>query len=255
MPSLPHSLRVEAVVLRHSDWGEADRMLSVYTREQGLMRALAKGVRKLHSRKAGHLEPFTRVSLMLAHARDMWLVTQAETIDAYPAMRENLLRTGYAAYIVELLDRFTFEEAQNVNLYQLLVETLKRINVEEDAFLAVRYYEMRLLDQVGFRPELFRCVHCGEDIQPRDQFFSLAMGGALCPRCGQNAAAMYPVSMNVLKYLRHFQRSPYREARRVQMTAQQREEMETLLHHYLTYLLERRLNTPDFLRNVRRLEK
>ena len=93
------NIRVESVVLRHSDWGEADRLLSIYTREHGKLRAIAKGARKMRSRKAGHLEPFTRVTLMLARGRDLWIVTQAETVDPYLPLGEDLVRMGYAAYV------------------------------------------------------------------------------------------------------------------------------------------------------------
>src|SRR5512137_2502834 len=100
------SFRVEAVVLRHSDWGEADRLLTLYTRERGKVRALAKGARRIRSRKAGHLEPFTRVTLQLAKGRDLLIVSQADTLDAYLPLGANLVKTGLASYIVELLDRF-----------------------------------------------------------------------------------------------------------------------------------------------------
>jgi len=123
MPDRQRSLRVEAVVLRHSDWGEADRLLGLFTRELGKVRAVAKGARKPRSRKAGHLEPFTQVSLLLARGRDTLIVTQAEAIDAHLALREDLVRVGYAAYVVELLDRFTYEEGEHVALYRLLAET------------------------------------------------------------------------------------------------------------------------------------
>ncbi|HZW04540.1 MAG TPA: DNA repair protein RecO, partial [Anaerolineaceae bacterium] len=166
------NIRVEVVVLRHNDWGEADRLLVLYGRDQGKLRAVAKGVRKMRSRKAGHLEPFTRVALMLAKGRDMWIVTQAETVDAYLPVREDLVRTGYAAYVVEILDRFTYEEGENRLLYDLLVRTLSRIAELDDPFLAVRYFEIHLLDLLGFRPELTYCTQCGAVIQPQDQFFS-----------------------------------------------------------------------------------
>jgi len=112
MPRVEHSIKVEAVVLRHSDYGEADRLLTLYSREQGKLRAIAKGVRKMQSRKAGHLEPFTQVALMLAKGHDMWIVTQAEAIEPLQPLREDLTRIGYAGYVVELLDRFTYEEAR-----------------------------------------------------------------------------------------------------------------------------------------------
>ncbi len=244
------SLRVDAVVLRHSDWGEADRLLSLYTREAGKLRAVAKGVRKMRSRKAGHLEPFTRVALLLARGRDLWIVTQAETLDAYLPLREDLVLTGYASYVLELLDRFTYEEGQNLHIYQLLTDTLERLVVVPDPFFVMRYYELHLLDLLGFRPELFNCPSCGREIQPRDQFFSAQMGGALCPECGARTPGSRPVSMAALKYLRHFQRSHFSQVLRAEIPAAVRAEMETLLNHYLTFLLERGLNAPAFIRKV-----
>ena len=253
MPKEQRSLRVEAVVLRHLDWGEADRLLTLFTREAGKLRAVAKGARKVRSRKAGHLEPFTRVALMLARGRDAWIVTQAETVDAYLPIGQDLTRIGYASYVIELLDRFTYEEGENRPLYNLLTDTLARIAALPDPFLAVRYYDIRLLDLSGFRPELFHCVGCGDLIQPQDQFFSALQGGALCPRCGLNPGAQaWPISMAALKYLRHLQRSTYAEAARADPSEPVRREMESLLQQYLTYLLECRLNTPQFLREVRR---
>uniref|UniRef100_A0A7C4PW80 DNA repair protein RecO n=1 Tax=Bellilinea caldifistulae TaxID=360411 RepID=A0A7C4PW80_9CHLR len=252
MPPAERTLRVEAIVLRHSDWGEADRLLSLFTREEGKLRAIAKGVRRLRSRKAGHLEPFTRVKLMLAHGRDLWIVTQAETVAAYLTLREDLERIAHASYAVELLDRFTYEEGANRPLFDLLAITLQRLDEGQPPFTLLRYYELRLLDLLGFRPELFRCVGCGDEIQPQDQFFSPLLGGVLCPRCGSQDASARPISVNALRFLRHFQRSTYAEATRAVIPVPVQQEMETRMQDYLTYYLERGLNTPAFLRAVRR---
>jgi DNA repair protein RecO (recombination protein O) len=251
MPGREHSYRAEAVVLRHSDYGEADRLLTLYTKETGKARVIAKGVRKIRSRKAGHLEPFTRVTLQLAQARDMPIVTQAETIDAYLPIREDLMRTSYAAYIVEMLDRFTYEEGENRAIFKLLTDSLTRIASLADPFITLRYYEIHLLEDLGFRPELFYCVSCHAEIQPADQYFSFAQGGVYCPKCGVNRPDLLPVSLNALKFLRHLQRSTFEEASRAQIPSAVRTEIESLLQQYLTYLLERTLNTPAFIRQVR----
>jgi DNA repair protein RecO (recombination protein O) len=253
MPSRVRSRRVEAIVLRHTDWGEADRLLWLFTREIGKVQVVAKGVRKPRSRKAGHLEPFTRVELQLAHGRDLPIVTQAEAKDVYLTLREDLVRLGYASYTIELLDRFTYEEGENIGLYRLLSETLSRINKEADPAFAVRYYEVRLLDLVGFRPQLVHCVNCGEEIQAEDQFISFEKGGVICPKCGAKEAGVRPVSMPALRILRHFQRSNYAEAQRARLSSAVDRELENLMGNYLTYLLERGLNTPAFLRRVRKL--
>lgn len=246
------NIRVEAVVLRHSDWGEADRLLVLYTHEKGKLRAVAKGARRLRSRKAGHLEPFTCSTLMLARGRDLWIVTQAQTVEAYLPVRDDLKRTGYAAYVVELLDRFSFEEGENRALYRLLRDTLQRLSIEDDLPPVARYYEMRLLDLTGFRPQLFSCVGCENEIQAQDQFFSAVEGGVLCPRCGVKFPHARPVSMRALKYMRHYQRSSYGEARRAGLPPGVRNEIETLVQYYLTFLLERGLNTPGFLHTIER---
>jgi len=259
MPSRERSFRAEAVVLRHSDWGEADRLLVLFTAAMGKVRAVAKGVRKLRSRKAGHLEPFTRVNLLLARGRDLLIVTQAETLDAYMPLREGLLLPTYGAYILEVVDRFTFEEEENRGLYRLLVDTLARLSSSPHPELVVRYFEIRLLDLIGFRPQLFQCTNCGEQIKAEDQYFSAEQGGVLCPRCGEPRAnlakqtqiTVRSVSMNALKYLRHLQRSRYEEVANISLSPTLNREMENLMQYYLTHLLERKLNTPPFLRHVR----
>ncbi|MCC6499692.1 MAG: DNA repair protein RecO [Anaerolineales bacterium] len=246
------SVRVDAVVLRHSDYGEADRLLTLYTRQRGKMRVIAKGARKIASRKAGHIEPFTHVKLQLATGRDMFLLTQADTVDAYLPLRDDLLLTGHAAYALELLDRFTYEdETENPTLFRLLTETLTRLASRADVWLVLRFYEMRLLDQLGFRPQLFECVNCGREIKPEDQFFSFSAGGVICPRCGQGLKHLHSISVEALKYLRHFQRSGYAEASRARPDLDVQRETESLMQGYFTYLLERELNTPGFLKKIK----
>jgi DNA repair protein RecO (recombination protein O) len=247
-----HSFRVEAVILRHNDYGEADRMLTLYTAQLGKTRALVKGARKITSRKAGHLEPFTHVKLQLAKGRDLPLVTQADTIDTYLSLRENLLLTSQASYIIELLDRFTYEDgSENSAIFRLLTDTLARLAASADPWIVTRYYEMRLLDYLGFRPQLFECANCRREILPEDQFFSFSAGGVICPSCARSVPRLKPLSLDTLKYLRHFQRSKYSDAARAQPSATVQSEAEALMQGYFTFLLERELNTPGFLKKIK----
>ena len=252
MPRQMHSFRVEAIVLRYSEYGEADRLLTLYTRQRGKLRAIAKGVRKVRSRKAGHLEPFTRVELQLATGRGMFIVTQAEAIDTYLPLREDLVTVSYAAYAVELVDKFTYDEEEHGAIFRLLAQTFTRLCNTYDPEVIIRYYEIHLLDLLGFRPELRFCVSCEEEIVDQDQYFSAAQGGVLCPKCGKGQEGARPVSRHALKYMRHFQRSSFQDAVRAQPTPEVQRELEILMQHYVTYLLERSLNTPGFLRRMRR---
>ncbi len=249
----PRSFTAEAIVLRHKDWGEADRLTTLYTKERGKIRAVAKGARKIRSRKAGHLQPFTHIRIQLARAKGPYIITQAETINAFLPLREDLNLTGNASYLLELLDRFTYEEEEiNPSIFSLLENSLTRLTRGDDIWLILRYYEMRLLDYLGFRPQLFHCASCQTEIKAQDQFFSAAQGGILCPQCGVGQTSARTVSLDEIRYLRHFQRSSYQDAQRANPTPKIRTDVEMLMQFYLTYVLERGLNSPQFLKEVGR---
>jgi DNA repair protein RecO (recombination protein O) len=252
MPSRERVYRTEAVVLRRQELGEADRLLTIYTPGHGKLRVVAKGVRRPRSRKAGHLELFARADLLLARGHDLDIVTQAEAVEIYPGLRDDLVRLGHAAYAVELLDCFAVTE-ENRPLYRLLVETLGRLSEGADPAVVVRHFELRLLEQAGYRPELFRCVGCGREIRPEGQYFSAREGGVLCPQCGPGRRDASPISLGALKVLRHYQRTPFHEVIKIRVSSAVHGELERLMEGYLTHVLERRLKTPGFIQRVRAL--
>lgn len=245
--------RIEAVVLRRQNLGETDRLVTLFAPDKGKIRAVAKGIRRPGSRKAGHLEPFTRSRLLLARGRELDIITQAETVSSYAGLREDLMRLGQAAYTVELLDRFGVEESDSHALYLLTVNTLERLETDPRAENALRYYQVRLLDLVGYRPELQHCVECGEPLKPQDQFFSPLQGGVLCPSCASTHPQARPLSLQALKVLRHYQRNAYSDASRPRLSDSVSFELEGTLESYLSHLLERELKSPGFVRQVRRL--
>jgi DNA repair protein RecO (recombination protein O) len=170
----------------------------------------------------------------------------------YLPLHEDLLLTGEAAYVLELIDRFSYEEGENRRLYQLLTETLDRLAKGDPIFTAVHFFELHLLDSVGFRPQLFHCVHCKQEIQPQDQFFSALQGGVVCPNCVNLVPDVRPVSTAALKYLRNFQRTPYPKLLAADPSPMVEKEVESILQFYNTFLLERRLNSPQFINEVRK---
>lgn len=250
--SRERTYRSEAVVLRRVDFGEADRMLTLYSRDFGKIKAIAKGARKPQSRKTGHVELFMRTRFLFAKGRDMDIITQAEMVEAYPALREDLVRTTYASYAVELLDRLTAEEDRHPGIYDLLAEALGWLATTENLMLAARYYELRLLALTGFQPRLFHCVACGAPIQEQDQFFSATLGGLLCPGCHDADRRAQPVSAVAVKVLRYLQTRDWRAVRTLNLKRPLHRELETLMHHYLVHVLERNLKSVDFLHRLRR---
>jgi DNA repair protein RecO (recombination protein O) len=251
--------RTEAVVLRRHDIGEADRLLTLYTPGMGKLRAIAKGVRKPTSRKAGHLELFSHSTLLVARGQSLDIITQAEMIHPYRALREDLERLTYAHYAAELLDRFAAEGQENQLAFDLLVDTLQRLCETRDLRLTTRFYELRLLALEGYQPQLFRCLGCGDTIQPVVNYFDPDRGGVLCPRCGEglltastgSSRRVRPVPVNTLKVLRYLQTREYEQCMRLRLSSGTHHDMETLMMHYITYILERDLKSVAFLRHLR----
>ena len=238
--------------MRRSDFGEADRLLTLYTREQGKMKAIGKGARKPQSRKTGHVELFMRSNFLIAKGRDLDIVTQAEIVESYAPLRVDLVLSTYGSYAVELLDRFTVEEDRHTGIYDLLSNTLARLSSAADLRLVARYYELHLLSFTGFRPRLFQCVSCEEPITEQDQFFSLELGGLLCPDCRQADAAALPISAAAVKILRYLQTRSWEAVQRLQLRAALWQELEQLMLAYIIHILERDLKSVDFLYRLRR---
>jgi len=243
--------RLSAIVLKRRDLGEADRLLTVMTRDKGKLTLLAKGVRKSASRKAGHVEPFTHVEFLVAKGKSLDLVTQAETITAHRQLRENLLLSTWAYYVAELADVFTREDDPNALLFDLLLQTLGRLDQGEEPALTVRYYELHLLSLVGYQPQLFRCVQCNEPLKPEDNFFSVARGGVLCPKHGAHQVDTIPLPLVVLKVLRFLQSRPWEQVAQLRLSPGVARQVEALMGRYIVYHLERNLRSSAFLNRLR----
>ncbi len=250
MPTSERIRKVEAVIISHKDFGEADRLIRLFSLEYGKLSAIAKGARKIRSRKAAHIEPFTYSALVLAKGQSFWIITQADTKNAYLSIRADLRKTAKAAYVLELADRLTGDEQTEPAIFHLITGTLKRIDAMEDPYNAVLNFELRMLDHTGFKPEFFRCVSCHKEIQPEDQFFSVRLGGVLCPACGTLEGSYIPVSRNTLRYLRHFQRSPYSKLVDLCVDDKTALEITRVLGPYISYMTERKLNSPEFLKQI-----
>jgi len=249
--SKQRTFRSEAIVLRRRDFGEADRMLTLYSREFGKIQALAKGARKPQTRKTGHVELFMRTNFLFARGRNIDIITQAELVEAYPALREDLVRATYASYAVELLDGMTAEGDHDLRKYELLSKALGWLEKTDDVRLAARFYELRLLSLAGFQPQLFHCVSCKEPIEEQDQFFSADRGGLLCPGCWKADSRALSLSAAAVKVLRYLQTRSWETVSVLHLRGTLHAELEGVMHHYLRYVLERNLRSVDFLYRLR----
>lgn len=254
----------EGIVMRRRDQGEADRVLTLCT-PSGKVDVLAKGARKVRSRKAGHIELFSRSSFVLSRVPNYWdIISQAETMDPHARLRSDLLRGTYGRYAIELFDRFFTEGEGGAAVFDLLNHTLTWLCEDDDLGLIARFYEQHLLGLAGFRPELFRCVgeheeralllpRC-ESADDRPYGFDPEQGGGLCRECYAqegNRRGVRALSPGGLRLLQACQRRSYGELRLQRIMPSLHEEVERVMRHYITYHLEQDVRAGAFLRQLR----
>lgn len=243
--------RTRALVLRRRDQGEADRVVTVFTPGMGKLVLQARGVRKPASRKAGHLEPFTHVDLMVARSRSWDLITQAETVYGFRGLREDLDRAAYGYYLVELVDAFTQEEDSHPEVFDLALAGLRYLEDSSQLGLTARWFDLSLLRLSGYQPQLFHCVQCGDDLAPVTNYFSAGRGGMLCPRHGEGQSGTEALEAGALKVLRYLQVQPHENIVQLTLTPGRMRQIEKLLADYIRSVVERRLQSPEFIREVR----
>jgi DNA repair protein RecO (recombination protein O) len=182
------SFKTEGVVLRSIRFGEADRVLHLYTAERGRLNAIAKGVRRIRSRFGGRLEPFFRVDLLLHEGRgDLHTVTGAETVHAHAELRERRPALERATQACDAVLRLFDAEEPNRPAYNLLCRELGLLDAEPAAATRAQAlaFRMKLLLAAGFVPELAACAACGET--EHLGAFSGAAGGIVCTACEAGA--------------------------------------------------------------------
>ena len=235
----PRNYQVEAVIIKKTKLGEADIILTLYTSRMGKIQGFAKSLRKPKSKMAGHLELLTHSQVSLARGRNLDTVTGSQTIDGFLPLKSDLELTSYALYVTEVVGQFTADHIENQPLYQLLVDTLHQLCLENDRELVLRYFELHLLNLVGYRPQLGQCVSCHSALKPQTNYFSSRAGGVLCPECRETQTLTYALSVDALKVLRWLQSNSYEALGRLKIKPALSREMEMVMRDYLRYLLER----------------
>ncbi len=216
---------------------------------------LAKGARKTTSRKAGHLEPFMHVSLVLAQARTWDIITEAAIVESFRYLREHLDAIAQATYLAELVDHFTDADDDNPQLWELALLVLRELDATAAsgrplAPLLLRWFDLQLLSVTGFQPQFFHCLGCANDLEAVLNFLSLAEGGVFCPTCGAQRHDVEPVQPDVLKVLRFLQSRPWNEVQPLQPRPAVLQGVDQVLQRFISNVVERHLRTPEFLRRL-----
>lgn len=188
--------RDEGIVLRTYKLGEADRIVVFLTKARGKVRAVAKGVRKTKSKFGSRLEPMSHCTLQFYEGRELDIVTQAESIDNFRAVREDLDRIGRGVSMLEVADQLAQEGEVNPQLYRMLLGALRTLETSTSLLVTPAFY-WKVLALEGYRPEVEVCVQCGADDTPLVAF-DVESGGLLCRTCRRGT----PVSADAVVMMR-----------------------------------------------------
>ena len=235
--------------MRKLDYGEADRIYTLLTRDHGKVGAIARGVRKTSSKLASSLELFGAVDVLLAHGRSLDVIAQAERLPG-PRLDAEVTRTAYASLIAELADRVTEDRHPSEGVYELTTRAMSELARESDPRRASIYYLSAALELLGYAPQLDACIACDRPLRPEPAAFTPAIGGFLCSDCAEPGRSL--VSPAAIKVLRVMAAGDLALFRRLKLDEPVLEEVERVLESQLEYHLDARLKSLQFLRRLRR---
>ncbi len=239
--------RAEGIVLGRHDLGDADRIVTLFTREFGRRRLVARGSRRPASHLAPSIELFNRVRILGVVGSSLDILSQAEELESHPRLRTNLASFAAAGWSVELLNGLSEDNEPSIEAYDALLTFLRGLDLSTDPpELWLAALALILLQLHGYLPELGRCTACGQPVQPGDHRFASAAGGVIC-RADSREHETRPLSVSGLKVLRYLARDGFHAAGRLRVDAAQREEVRDILRAYSTVILEREIKSARML--------
>lgn len=244
---------VEAVVLRTQDLREADKLVTIFTRERGKQRVVAYGIAKAKSRNRGALQPLCHSKLLLYRGKNINSVRQSEGLNYFTELLANFDKLMIGCYLCEIVDILCAENEPNEPLFVLLLTTIKWLDHPAIDFMAAEKlragFEIKMLGLLGYLPELSCCVHCGTKLAP-PLAFSLAEGGLLCRSCSQIDARSFDIKPPTVYLLQQLVSTKPKDLPALQAENWVWKEAQRILKHLVNYYLERRAKSLDLLETL-----
>ncbi len=242
----------EAIVLRSHKLGEADKIITLLTREHGKKRAVAKGLRRTKSKFGGRLEPATHLQMELYRGRNLDIITGAEIIDPHVPLRENHHKYLCVQSMLEMMDKSLHEHQQVDNAFQALSASLTAMEGEINSYeLMLAAYELKMCALVGYRPHLDHCMACGAGLSGTRAILRLSEGGICCPSCSGPASAAISLDPEMLEMLRRIFRTSMADVSRISLDSRAARKLMRLSFSFSEYHLDRPIKSHRILEDYR----
>lgn len=243
--------KVEGIVIRTTDYGESNKIVTLYTRELGKIGVMSRGAKKPKSRLSAVSQLFIYGTFLFHKGQGLGTLNQAEIIDSFRDLRGDLFRTAYATYIIELTDKLTEEKQRNPYLFELLYKTLYYLNEDIDADVLLRIYEMKMLAVAGIKPELDQCVSCNRAEVP--VAFSIKDAGFLCSKCVTRDKHAFPLSTHSARLLRLFFYLDLERLGQISLKPETKKELKLVISAYYQEYSGLTLKSKRFLDQLERM--
>ncbi len=238
----------EGIVLRFYDYGDTSRIVVLMTRRFGKLKVMAKGAKGKRSPFAGRLELFQVLNFQFYHYpdRDLHTLKETEVIQMFPSFHEKLIAFAAANYLSELVQHAVHGEDSQGTLYRPLIDALGAVGGDGDWELAVRWFETKLLQELGAMPRLKNCAICSKELTEAPRL-SPSHAGLVCSTCVPGDVRSLPISSNATGVIYFLSQVPIHKIETIKLTQLQRIELKKVLRNFLDFSLERRVKSSEFL--------
>jgi len=261
------AVKTQGVVLRYTNINESDRILTVFSPELGKIPVMSRGCRRPKSRFLASSQLFCYSEFVLTRYRDLMIMTQAEVKTAFFDIRNDLERFAYASYILNIVDEAVNPGEENYHLFALLLKTLSYLSfsdIQPEDITAV--FELKLMELIGYRPELETCVLCGTlpetVVKPRYQgqtqaqsgsLFSVFHGGIVCRACATDAGRVFPFTPESLSCMKHILDMDVDggDIRDIQFSPGIREQLHVMLPVFVSEKLDKHFKSRDYIDSLK----
>jgi DNA repair protein RecO (recombination protein O) len=231
-------------VIRRYKLAESDRIIVMLTEHNGIVRAVAKGVRRTTSKFGARLDPFVHARILFHRGRQLDTVSQAEIVDAHVLLREDYRRFVFGSAMLEMAWRSLHEDQQVPRLFEALDKSLHSLEEEAcDHALLLAAFELKVCSLVGYRPRLLECARCGKALSGPSTCLSLESGGAVCEACRGLVGSTRPIALESLALAQRLLFEPMQEIASIQAPRPQVREALRLSFDFTEHHLERGLKS------------
>ncbi len=237
---------VDAIILKSVRARDADRVITLYTKQQGKKRVMAHGVDRAVSKKRGSVQPFSYSKLLLRRGREIDSVSQGEPIEIFQSLRQSLEGLATANHLAELVDNFTSEDDPDPAIFNLLLDAFSVLKADCSEIISWAF-ELKLLSQVGYCPCLEGCVFCGHKIRGDKVFFLPEQGGVVCSDCNVGEAQALSISLGSLESLKALIRWETRMLHQIRIGTAPGREIQEMIRAFTEYHLEKKMKSCNFI--------